>query len=444
MRVFSILNFSSGTLHALFSISMLGGFSAAFSAEQERKASAVPSEAKSPAVTGPTFRRSSQLLYDLDMSLLYLDNVKKLSRPAMATPSATESETQQSDRTFGMHAFKLGLQWKNQKQFSFRSVLRPDAVKSGQNKVYEADTRSGIKFSQAPTIELLDIYQVSFDRDNTNLTVGVLESGFPFPMQVYEPLIAFSHAAQPMAKAFGGQFVSKGLLGGNIESSSNDQPLQISVSALGSQNDRHTSTSTNSDIGDTAPSASSPYWGGSVQTTGSFGPHATGILGGEIIETRTTSAKVAQTNYFVGLQWQDVPVESKFKTGLLYSARINKYKGDDRDFSNVQSDSLEASMALQILDGRDLLAASRIGRGKRQSQLNLSESLKSSALQLEVGFRSWLSDGLNAAFMTTREWCRAEIESEDETGCFGNAIDGRNIWISRAALKVSYLIGGDI
>jgi hypothetical protein len=69
--------------------------------------------------------------------------------------------------------------------------------------------------------------------------------------------------------------------------------------------------------------------------------------------------------------------------------------------------------------------------------------LTTKALQLEMGLSSWISDGMKGELLITREMCRGDMETDGEAGCFGT-VGNRSATISRAAIQVSYLTGGDL
>ena len=390
--------------------------------------------------------RTTELTYDLDATLLFSDTLKGLSRSSVIggrdpkTPLAdpAPSSTNNIDggyRTLGIRHVKLGLEWTTPRRFKAFVLIRPDATGSQGTIRREVDTRAGTTTTPANDINFLDLYELTIMRPGVNASVGVREKLVP-EWKAYADILEFGLEPRDPRKSFGA-FLDLP----SLTTVGTDGFLSAKIAVVGSSNERHNGRSTNPDTGDTAPSRSSPYWGGVVSS--SFRPFA-GLdlgIGAAMNEEPVGDGKVTRNFYDAGivrrLEWGAQSV----KLGMDFRQFRDSYKVKSIQYADLQGTSCSVTSAIDFTTKDALLAAIRVGTGTHQQASDTSKSLPGRGLQGELGFRSWLDDGIEATMLVTREWRKDQDDSGAQVGGFGTEPNRRAI-LSRFALQVAYRTGG--
>lgn len=391
--------------------------------------------------------RTTELTYDLDAALLFSDTLKGLSRSSaigardpqstLADPS-TSTNSNNIDggfRTLGIRHVKLGLEWTTPRRFKAFVLIRPDAAGSQGTIRREVDTRAGTVTTPASDINFLDLYELTVMRPGVNAAVGVREKLVP-EWKAYADILEFGLEPRDPRKSFGA-FLDLP----SLTTVGTDGFLSAQMALVGSSSERHNGRSTNPDTGDTAPSRSSPYWGGVVSS--SFRPFV-GLdlgIGVSMNEEPMGDGKVTRTFYEGGIIRHLVIGEQSVKFGMDFRQFRDSFKVTSIRYADLQGASCALTSAVDFTTRDALLAALRVGTGSHQQASDTSKSLSGRAIQGELGFRSWLDDGIEATMLVTREWRKDHDETGSQIGGFGVEPNRRAV-LSRFALQVAYRTGG--
>lgn len=385
--------------------------------------------------------RNTQLSYDLDAALLFSDSLKGVPHAGMLTPADSSSQLADSPpdekgyRTLGIRHVKLGLEWLTPRRFKAFVLIRPDAMGSQGTIRREVDTRSGTTATPANDINFLDLYEFTVMRSGVNASVGVRDKLVP-DWKAYTDVLEFGLEPRDPRKSFGAFLDLPGLLKTSVESA-----LRVQIALVGSSNERHNGRSVNPETGDTAPSRSSPYWGGVVSS--SFQTDASLDLGGgvAISEAPVADGKVTKSFYEVGVVRKLGVGQQMVKVGMDVRQARDVFKVQSATYSDLQGTAAAVTAAIDVSRTDAVLTAIRVGTGSHQPPTDTSKSLPGRGLQAELGYRSWLDDGMEATFLVTREWRRDQEENGNQGGGFGIDSDRRAV-LSRFALQIAYRTGG--
>lgn len=391
--------------------------------------------------------RTTELSYDLDAALLFSDTLKGLSRSSavgtrdpmspLADPSTTTTNNniEGGYRTLGIRHVKLGLEWTTPRRFKAFVLLRPDATGSQGLIRREVDTRAGTVTTPANDINFLDLYELTVMRPGVNASVGVRETLVP-SWKAYADILEFGLEPRDPRKSFGAFLDLPGLT-----TVGTDGFLSAQMAIIGSSNERHNGRSNNPDTGDTAPARSSPHWGGVISS--SFRPF-TGLdlgIGAAMIEEPLSVGKVTRMFYEGGIVRRLVMGTQAIKFGMDFRQFRDSFKVKSVRFADLQGASCALTAAVDITPTEALLTAIRVGTGSHQQVSDTSKSLSGRGIQGELGFRSWLDDGIETTLLVTREWRKDQDETGSQVGGFGVEPNRRAV-LSRFALQVAYRTGG--
>lgn len=387
--------------------------------------------------------RNTQLSYDLDAALLFSDSLKGLSRTGMLAPPTdsgqlADSPTTTSDggyRTLGIRHVKLGLEWLTPRRLKAFVLIRPDAMGSQGTIRREVDTRSGETSTPASDINFLDLYELTIIRPGVNASVGVRDRLVP-EWKAYRDILEFGLEPRDPRKSFGA-FLDLP----RLWTTDNDGALRLQLSLVGSSNERHNGRSRNLETNDTAPSRSSPYWGGVVSSVFQTGSSLELGGGAAVSEEPAGDGKVTHTFYEAGIVRKLDLSRQSVKVGMDARQSRDVFKVKTGSYSDLQGTSAAVTAAIDVTQSDTILTAVRVGTGSYQPVTDTSKSLPGRGLQAELGYRSWLDDGMEATLLVTREWRRDQEVAGGQVGGFGVDPDRRST-ISRFALQVAYRTGG--
>jgi hypothetical protein len=379
---------------------------------------------------------------DLDAQMHYSDRLPLVMRRPSAidfSAAALKSDangvsSEQNHRTLGLKQLGLGLVWETPRRLRASVSIRPDATVTGELTRRELDTRSGPKFSEKPTIQLLDLYELTVIRSGVEFGVGVRDELLPSYL-AYREVLGFGMEVSFVRKAFG-FFVDIP----EAAQLSHDGRFVLSAMALSHQDDRHLSKASNTATSDESPGKTSPYWGGGVSVRSEFGSSMALGIGFMLSEAKGMDGQSLRQFYSAGVKHRIIMDSLTTSIGLDVRQVKERYKMEGLVFANTSLTSSALTFATEVMPGRMVLVGARLGTGSRLNQEDTSQALTQRGLQSEFGLRAWLGDGLEATGLMTREWCRGQMESDGQSGCFG-PVGSRSLALSRFAVQFNYQTG---
>ena len=377
--------------------------------------------------------KSESFVYSLDAGFSLLQEIKKPGTGDDNALKTTHKMTQ--PRTLGLSLFKLSADLHSQYGSGVAFVLRPDVTIYSQNPNRDVDFRSGQPYRKAPSLKLLDQYQIYIDPiEQMKIHFGVFDQ-LNFNRTSYFDVIGFTGEVI-LPRKFSAVFINWGECS-NIPTVSKPTPscdLSYDLFVFQGDDDRAETHLPSDKTFDSAPTANDPYQGLAGRIFWQKHFFSTGILL-SFINRAEVDAKIARqslqsiTNFTYDI-WS---LSQRTSFDLRYEKET--FTSDVNSLEDLAQNSLELSHAFDVNNESAVLAAFRYGTSERRDGILKKNQFK--FRQIEIGLQHIIHKDLKISALATSEI--HSVASDAETVGALVASDGsRRSNLSRFLLDLRY------
>ncbi|MFW7381839.1 MAG: hypothetical protein ACOH5I_23740 [Oligoflexus sp.] len=381
--------------------------------------------------------------YDAELSLVLFDALDPNALSQTINQTANSSNGS-SSRVLGLRRSVINLSWKHLGISELHLSLRPDAMIQRQNPPAnvqrEIDTRAGDTYRPAPSLQLLDTYELAIvPGDDFRLGLGVFDN-FQALESAYESSLEFGLEAR-LPQKFAAYFVNWTLKPVDVPRLAGpglSQSYRFTFWGFEGREDRREQIGSRRLTDDAGPVGQDPYLGGAV----SFEAYPVenwqySIVGG-YSDSKVEFGRVSELFAGVAIAWQGDVLKSFSKIHWQSQWARERWRVSQARLAGLQQLSHSLTSRHHLQQNWHLLLGFQLGSSEQHATHDPGERAVSTGHKYDLGVEYLQGNFLSYQFLIATE-VRARIENGVKDGAF--MIDGEaQRRLNRFGLAVSYRI----
>lgn len=389
---------------------------------------------------------ATTLNYDVDLSLAYIDRLTRSDNDMVSGDGAGFTlAAPDKPRTLGLRRARFAVDWRSVKGTRLFLVLRPDAMNRVQQDglttpAREVDTRAGEPYRPAPTIRMLDAYQITINAlSSLSASAGVFEE-LATPLRSYPALLGFG-----LEVRFPAKFSALRLRWHDqveiAPTGALPPRIRADLYVMQGNEDRAEAFAKKNRTADTAPAASDPYTGGASYV--SFSPSPKTELGLLVGFDDSAEAGGKRNEVFGSLAgrtaWKIASVEGNVSLDVRYAKET--WRNTTTDIKSRTQLSEAVTSSVKVGPRAWVLVGLANGQSDQPASALEQDKLTTvSGWDAEAGVLTSLGAGLDLQLMLSQE--RRTQKTQGGGGKQGGFVtdDGARSSVRRVGLELRYLL----